>query len=273
MTEWSQLITKALRQLEADQTPARGAALRQQLETLAREHGYDLQAYLTSNGLKFWELVHAVPDVVIRRVHGSDMYVGLDGVEFPDITRIEVAALEKSGIRLRADLYAALTRIGVGRYYYIRSRDEFTSHHSDESPSDTIELPSVTLDTLLDVRRQFAEQQATEASVDLQDSVDQSPNPLAAFQATVSRLGLGRAWHEFNSKRLRDAVESWARSNDVAVSSSWFVEDGAGTSGERPQNLLAGFSRYMTDEEIRSLQVPFRAVEALYRDLARPAKR
>ena len=47
----------------------------------------------------------------------------------------------------------------------------------------------------------------------------------------------------------------------------WMESQDAGHKPQSPQQLMATFAAYMTDEEVRSISVPFRAVEAMYRSI------
>jgi hypothetical protein len=131
-----------------------------------------------------------------------------------------------------------------------------------------VEIPSATLEELIAERRAFAEGvRDAEQQTRLATAIERSPNPLADFRRAVSELGLGRSWYTFKLQRLREKLERWAKNNDLEVRPSWFAQ--RAQQIDAPQDVLAQLARHMTDEEIRSLMVPFRAVEGLYRAAGR----
>lgn len=274
ITDWDDILIQALHQLGAEQTLTRGAILRQRMDELANQRGKNLRDFLQETGQRFVNLVDKNPRVVVFRRPGADMYVGLEGASWPAVDAEEARRFRGSGLRLRPDVYNALTRITDRLYYYVPSRDQFTQATSDEEQAERIALPQVTLSSLLDQRRRFASQRpADESKEELLAAIDHSPNPLAEFQAKVIRQRLASVWHEFNVNNLKKQLEDWAVAHDIEVSPSWIRDESPGQAQDTSQRLLARFSGYMTDEEVRSTMVPFRAVEAMYKDLGGPQYR
>lgn len=274
MVDWAELLLQVLKQLGAGQTMTRGAILRQKLDELALAQGTNLGEHLRETNQRFVDLLARIPGVVIHRRPGTDMYVGLQGASWPSVDIEEARRFRRSGLRFRRDVYDALTKISDRAFYYIPSRDEFTQETSDEDVGERIALPRVTLDSLLDERREFAAQRSTEESKnELLRATDHSANPLAEFQASILRQRLGPVWHQYNASVLKRKLEVWASGHNIEIPSSWIVQESVDRRQETSQNLLARFSGYMTDEEVRATMVPFRAVEAMYNDLARQQKR
>lgn len=272
MVDWNNLAIEALRELGAEQTFARGAKARDVIQKLGDREGADLQEFLESEGKKFGEFLGDVPDVVIHRRPGTDMFVGFKGSMWPTEDRRHQDSEGRE--RFRSDVYEALTRVHQGPYYYIQSQDRFIQELEEHDLGDSLTMDSITLDDLVGERREFAESLPDEdASEALKRALLYSTNPLGAFQAVVTEHHLGRNWHAFKMERLRERLEKWAAGNGITVSPTWFVSPEETNAWDRPQTALARFAQYMTDEEIRGIPVPFRAVEGLYRDLSRGNRR
>ena len=193
------------------------------------------------------------------------MYVGLVGAKWPETT---AEWTSRNQHRFRADIYEAFTRISDNDYWYLPDTDEFRNDISQDEPRRKIRVLSVTLESLLSQRRSFAEE--SEAPEELKRAIERSPNPLAAFQALVNQRRLGQEWHIYKSKALRKSIEEWAVQNGIEFSPQWMESEGTERKPQSPQQLMATFAAYMTDEEVRSISVPFRAVEAMYRRISGP---
>lgn len=259
--DWLAVIREALTKLDGNTIAVPGAKLRAEAEKLA---GESLGPYLESRGETFSQLLAQIPEIVQHKRLGTDMAVGFEGATVP-VPSVSSDA-EAPEAPLRPDVYAALTQVSPRPYVYIPSGDEFTNDSRDDP--DAVAIPSTTLDELIAERRAFAEGvQDAEQQSHLITAIDRSPNPLGDFRRAVFELRLGRSWFTFKLQRLREKLERWAKDNDLEVRPSWFAQ--RAETGGAPQDVLAYLARYMTDEEIRSLMVPFRAVEALYRAAGR----
>ena len=167
--------------------------------------------------------------------------------------------------RIRADVYEAFTRISDNDYWYLLDTDEFSKDVFHDYLGKRIPVPSATLENLLKQRRSFAEE--SEASEELIKAIDRSANPLAAFQAEVHRLRLGLTWHNFKTKLLKESIQEWAEQNNIEFNPQWIEPHSVEQHPQTPQQLMATFATFMTDDEVRSISVPFRAVEAMYRSI------
>lgn len=255
--DWPAVIRQGLTKLGGKRIAVPGAKLRAEAEKLA---GESLGPYLESRGETFSQLLAQIPGIAQYKRRGTDMAVGFEGAAV-QITRVSSEA-EAQEAPLRPDVYAALTQVSPRPYVYIPSGDEFTNDPRDDP--DAVEIPSATLEELVAERRAFAESiQDAEQQTRLITAIEQSPNPLAYFRRAVSELRLGRSWYMFKLQRLREKLERWAKDNELEVRPSWFAQRAEPI--DAPQDVFAQLARYMSDEEIRSLMVPFRAVEALYR--------
>ena len=257
-TDWAEVVRTSLSKLGGDKIAVPGAKLRAEAERLARE---ELGTYLRSTGRTFSQfLTDEVPEVLQHKRRGTDMVVGFAGAAVP--VPSPTTAGDEQEAPLRRDLYAALTQVSPRPYAYIPSRDEFTNDVSGDS--DAVSLPSVTLDELVEERRAFLEGVVdAEQQERLTAAVERSPNPLADFRRAVSDLGLGRSWYAFKLRRLREKLDRWTKDNDLEARPSWFVRRAEPI--DTPQEALGQLAKHMTDDEVRGLMVPFRAVEALYR--------
>ena len=262
MTDWNDIITEALKELRADAVFTRGAILHGKVSDIARRSGLDFDRHLEETNQKFSSVVQKVDNIELHKRPNTDMYVGLVGAKWPEST---AKLMPRNQDRFRADVYEAFTRISDSDYWYLPDTDEFSNDIEQEDTRRKISVPSATLESLLAQRRGFAEE--SEAHEELKRAIERSPNPLAAFQAEISQLRLGQEWHIYKSKTLRKSIEVWAEQNKIEFSPQWMESQDAGHKPQSPQQLMATFAAYMTDEEVRSISVPFRAVEAMYRSI------
>ena len=268
MPNWDEIVIQALRELKADSTLTRGAILRNKIEEISKISGDDFSAYLKESDQRFLQVLQKIEDVVIHRRPNTDMFVGIEGAEWPTLGGGGSDQYHQSKFpRLRSDLYDALTKISDRTYWYLPDSDEFTQEVPENESRRKIALPTVTLDQLREQRRGFAEQQSQEPKEELKRATDHSANPLADFQSVINRQRLGQSWHRYKSERLMEQIQIWAKQNTIEVSSSWLESDQSQENRQSPQQIMAHFAAFMTDDEIRSISVPFRAVEAMYRNI------
>ena len=262
MTDWNDIITEALQELRADAIFTRGAILHGKVSQIARRSGLDFDGYLKETQQKFSSMIQKVENIELHKRPNTDMYVGLVGAQWPEST---AGWTPRTQHRFRADVYEAFTRISDSDYWYLPDTDEFTNEIAQDDTRTRIGVPSATLESLLSQRRGFAEESV--AQEELRMAIERSPNPLAAFQAEIARLRLGREWHIYKSRTLRKSIQEWAEQNEVSFRPEWIESQDVESNPQSPQQLMATFAAYMTDEEIRSISVPFRAVEAMYRSI------
>ena len=262
MTDWNDIITEALKELQADAIFTRGAILHSKVNQIARRSDLDFDRHLKETNQKFSSAVQNVENIELHKRPNTDMYVGLVGAKWPEST---AEWTPRNQHRFRADVYEAFTRISDSDYWYLPDTDEFSKETAQDDTRRKIGVPSATLESLLSQRRSFAEE--SEAHEELKKAIERSPNPLAAFQAEVAQLRLGQEWHIYKSKILRKSIEEWAEQNEIEFRPQWMESQDVGHNPQSPQQLMATFAAYMTDEEVRSISVPFRAVEAMYRSI------
>ena len=265
MTDWNSIFVKALKELQADAFFTRGAILYSRVTQIAGREGLDFEQYLKETEQKFSTAIENVESIEIHKRPNTDMYVGFSGAKWPE-SGAEQAPRPNN--RLRADVYEAFTRISESNFWYLPDSDEFSNEVTQGDSRRKVAVPSVTLESLLDQRRGFAEESG--AREELSKAIERSANPLRDFQAEVSRLRLGQSWHTYKTRMLRSAIAEWAEKNGIEFSPDWVDSEDVGRDTQSPQQLMATFAAYMTDDEVRSISVPFRAVEAMYRSMSDP---
>ena len=149
--QWSELTLRALKELGGGARMVVGAKLRQKMVELGREEQLDVAACVGESGQPFSRLVEQVDGVVVRRRPGGDMLVGTPQADEPD--REAVTPLPRGA--LRGDVYQAFTRIAPTPVVYSPGADRFLGEENAEGLS--IGVPDVTLETLIQDRREFAE--------------------------------------------------------------------------------------------------------------------
>ena len=237
-----------------------GAKLRQKMVEVGREQELDVGIYVQESGQPFSRLVERVNGVVVRRRPGRDMLVGTPQAEEPEW---ETVSPPRRGA-LRGDVYQAFTRIGPTPVVYSPDSDRFLAEENAEGRS--VPVPDITLETLIQDRRHFAESLGAEMQRTLTDALTRSPNPLSAFRQAVERLGVLDNWGREQSSIIWRRVETWAAENSVTPRVAW---QGRGQTGESAHRTLSRLADYMTATEIRQLKIPFRAVEAMLSDRGR----
>lgn len=258
MSELSEVVLDILRREGADQTMILGARLG---AIMHKEHGELLREEMDRRGARFIHLVEDIPGIrVLRNLEtGLDVLIGLEESLPP--------ASPSGSPQLRADVYAAFTRLGTP-YSYDASVDRF---HPGLSQAGDVACPEVALMDLMQIRKEFAETLAHPLSSEISATVEGSGSSLSAFREAVSRNGLTAEWEAFRYRALREAVQDWAASQGVEIQGSWF-QRGESTGGRRPgaRQLLAELAHVMTDEEARGVVI---SLGTIHRYLSRRQQR
>ena len=266
MADWNELVVTALNNLGADEKATRGAILRDEVESLAIQEGNNLQEYLNASSIKFGQLVTSTPGVSVRKLPGTDMFVGLSSIVISD-EELRKTNIRHEQHRIRPDLFEAFTRAD-SHFYYEPNLDRFVDSPVSFS---VIETPMITFKTLLDRRRRYAKQVGGVVGIRLENSFTAASDPeaLTNFTAAVRDSDLAGDWHEFNVKLIREEVVEWASNNSLSVSPNWFQSRAVRSRTQSPQQTLRLVSRFMTDDEVREISLPFRAVEEMLDELSR----
>ena len=255
--QWSELTLRALKDLGGESQMVVGAKLRQRMVELGRREDLDVAAYVSGSGHSFSGLLDVVAGVVVRRRPGSDVLVSTADAKEPEWQ--SVSPVRRGA--LRGDVYQAFTRVVQIPFVYSPETDRFLSEEIAEGRM--IGVPEVTVDALIQDRQQFVETLEGEVQGPLLDALRRSPNPLAAFRQAVEGLGILDKWGSEQAKIVWSRVESWAAQNSVTPRASWFRPR---RSADSAHHTLSRIAPYLTANEIRQLQIPFRAVEALLSD-------
>ena len=255
--QWSELTLRALKDLGGESQMVVGAKLRQKMVELGRAQDLDVAAFVAGSAESFSGLLDGVAGVVVRRRPGSDVLVGTASAKEPEWQRVSAG----SRGALRGDVYQAFTRVVQVPFVYSPETDRFLSEEVAEGR--TIRVPEVTVETLIEDRRRFVASLEAEMQGPLLDALSRSPNPLTAFRQAVERLGILDKWGPEQSKIVWSRVEAWAAEHSVTPRASWFRH---GRTAESAHRTLSRLAPYMTANEIRQLQVPFRAIEAFLSD-------
>lgn len=256
--QWRNLTTDALTDLGGGDLMVVGAQLRQRMVALGYERGMDVAQHVAATGLSFTQLLHKVPNVVVRRRPGSDTLVGTGSAREPD-WQSKTPARPRGA--LRRDVYQAFTRVGPVPYVYEAHSDRFVPENQSQGP--TIAVQSVKVDVLKDDRMQFAHGLPDEHRDDLVESLEHSVNPLGDFRRTIERHGLLDQWGTAQARIVWSRVLRWAQEAEVTPRDSWFQEQ---RSQDSPHRTLSTLVPYLTASEIRDLKIPFRAIEAFLSD-------
>ncbi len=254
--DWPGLVTKAIRELHGDSVQVKGAKLHAKVAELAAEQGESLAEYLKSSGVKFNVLVQSVPDVVVLISAGTDMSVGLQGARPP---------IRLGKRRIRPDVFQAFTRVDERPFFYDSALDRFTQ---DPVSSSAVELPRVTWENLREDRIAFAKSLPDEAVTE-ELMHPASLASLKGFHSMVMERGLRSSWVDFNVNSVASRIQAWAETEGISIRPEWITEVISRHAGSSPQEVLVALARYLTDEEIRDLAIPFRAVEQMFRELTK----
>ena len=256
--EWAELTITSLRELGADREMVPGAMLRQRMEAIGSQSGLDVKAYVASSPSSFSQLVAEVPRVVIKRRLGSDLLVGLPGAS-ASLSAPQPKIHHGAGT-LRKDVFQAFTRIATAPFVYMPDADRFTPQ--DHSEGKTIKVERVSLEDLINDRRTFLSSLPPEDQAPLLAALERSPNPLSTFREQVTARGLSGCWASHQTETVRDRVVSWAKKHDITPRQAWFQQRPAISAHRTLERLIP----YLTPDEIRTISIPFRAIEAFLSD-------
>ena len=252
--EWSDLTVRTLRELGADREMVSGAMLRQRMELIGAGIGFDVGAYVAKSPSSFSQLVAQVSGVVTQPRPGTDVLIGLTGASAPASAPQHIDHARPGG--LRKDVFQAFTRVAPVPFVYMPDADQFTPRNHSEGA--TVEVDRVSLQDLIEDRREFVNSLPAEDQTSLLDALDSSSNPLSTFreQAANQRL-LGR-WASRQAEIVKARVLSWAQEHDITPRQGWFQQRHAISTHQTLERLLP----YLTPDEIRAMPIPFRAIEA-----------
>lgn len=236
--------------------PLLGATLGLLASKIAASNGLVFKDELKRQGLSLKRLLGKMPDEVqlAPAAYGPDFVISRAG-EGPTALNEEAEPR-----KLRRDVYIAFTRLRSGLLFYNAVHDRFRQESPDGSGN--IPVPPIAIGDLVDDRRSFAESINDAAlSNTLLGSLQDRTTALTSFKQAVDDADLQANWHRFNGERVRKRLQTWASSNGLPLRPEWQHVEQA--TARDPRNTLSEVARHMTDDEVRNLTVPVRAVEAL----------
>ena len=263
MLDWNSLTLRALKGLGANEVMVPGAKLRQAMETLAHEEGFNIAAHLAHQGHSFSTSISEVEGVTIRRRPGSDLLVGLAGSSPP-----ASPTLARIASRLRKDIWEAFTKLSPDRYVYEPDADRFIISGEAEGP--TMPVPEVTLDLHMRDRQEFVKTLPAGLQEEVGSVLRHSSKPLADFRAALEEKAILNDWMSFQVDRTAHRIRDWAKQNQIDLRQSWFAprrhqasaHQALGSAHQTLERLIP----YMTHEELYEIKVPLRVVEAILKD-------
>jgi len=262
MRDWDSLTIEALRSLGADAKMVPGAKLRQRMVELGRENGFDVAEYVSRSTDSFSTLVRRVNKVVVQVRQGSDVPIGLQGVQ--DGKDAQHAGIDPGYSGLRKDVYEAFTRVSRIPFVYLPGIDRFVPESEAEGAS--VAVKGITLDDLIKDRLDFANTLLSEDQQSLIDALNGSANPLLEFRQEATNRKVFGQWADWQTRTIAARVREWAKDNNLSERKIWFQRTRTTNSSHQ---TLARLIPYLTADEIRDLHIPFRAVEALLFDQKR----
>ena len=234
-----------------------GAKLRQRMVQLGEEQGLDVPAYIQESGYQFSQLIRQVSTVRIDRVLGSDILVGLHGASKPRWVQVPIPA--RGG--LRRDLYLAFTRMTTEPFVYLPHSDKFVT--ADLSEGESIKIAKVSHESLISDRRTFVKTLPLDEQRPFLDALNHPTNPLTQFRDVIIEHSKINHWISAHADQLRSRITQWAKDNQITPRDTWFRKSQGTIS---PHRTLIRIVPYLSEDEIRDLRIPFRAIEALLAD-------
>jgi hypothetical protein len=234
---WLDILKEALKTLcSRTDAPVAGAKLQSDCPKLAEDRG----AQFPPEGMTKWSafLASFPNDITVIPNRGSDVLVV--PANRPDLQAVAIAtaaatATAPAFTRLRSDIFEALTRIPSPgeRAVYLPEADAVLWQGDDEvAPPNAVPFPPATLEAEVDVRRQFAERDAsvTDAAKDALRQAFESEGPLRQFTHTIRSYGLLQTWHLFRMSALTKRLREWAEPMDLFRGGMAWVGQGPGCS-------------------------------------------
>jgi hypothetical protein len=274
---WLDILKEALETLAArTDAPVAGAKLRAAVKKLAEDRGEQFPP----EGMTKWSafLASFPNDITVIPNRGSDVLVV--PANRPDLQAVAIAtatatATAPAFTRLRSDIFEALTRIPRPgeRAVYLPETDAVLWQSGDEvAPPNAVPFPPATLEAEVDVRRQFADRDAsvTDAAKDALRQAFESEGPLRQFTHTIRSYGLLQTWHLFRMSALTKRLREWAQAHGLVFREEWLGLDkaqvapgaegplaAAAAGNKRGLVELAGL---LTEDDIARISVPLDVV-------------
>lgn len=227
---WLDILKEALDDLaKRTDAPVAGAKLRAAVKRLAEDRG---ESFPPEGMTKWSAFLKSFPnDIIVVPNRGSDVLVV--PASRPDLQAAAIVVADTSTSaqtpiqgRLRSDIFEALTRIPKAgeRAVYIPELDAVLwEKQNDVGPPNAVAFPVATLESEIDLRRQFAETYAnlTEIAKDALRQACNSDGVLRQFTYTIRSYGLIQDWHGFRMSALLQKLREWAQSHGLPFRDEW----------------------------------------------------
>lgn len=260
--DWPSLIDQAITRTRGlSSIPVKGARLRKALEELLAERGCNLNDVLRQEHLTFSRfLTLRDPSLKVIKQQGTDMLVAKSQEELSS-SALDSKASQHS-FSIRSDFYSALMDFSSDHsWYYDVNKDRAErvkgSIHPDKV-GELILLPQTSQDEQIALRQAFLDQYKISP---LQTMLSDKGNFMRTFMNHVYGVGLAQQWHEFKFSALKAKLLQWAAEHQMEVKQDWFGR--VSHKNETTPDMvyfLKQISRYLTEEELRNLKLPLRAV-------------
>ncbi len=251
MDEYSELVKQALTELGGAQRYVPGAKLLQRVQALAQSREKDFLSDLRAERVRFSQYLSQLGSAIkVHKRGASDMLVGYD------TATLEIPQSHERRYRseFRPDVYNAFSRSHPAPVVYDKQADRFGTQPAE----DGIPGPSLIRQDFLNWRREFvSDLRDMEQRSNLETSL-MTDSPLTNFRKELAERGLTTSWQDFKNQKIRSAIEKWAADSSVAIRESWFMQP----PKSDVKGLLASVAEVMTEEEVRELAIPIRAIEA-----------
>jgi predicted Fe-Mo cluster-binding NifX family protein len=249
LENYGQAVESALRDLGGQEHYVAGAQLLVAVQKEAEPIG-DFRGELRAANIKFSKYLRQyLPHLRVHLRGAADMMIGFDGARF----EVPGGAGE-----FRPDVYNAFAKASPQPVVYDVPNDEFTSSNVNGIP-----VPQADRAELLSERSRFIASIAIDQHAkNVLTAALNGENPFAAFRDALESSGLLSAWYVYKNRQTRTAIEKWAIDNGLPLKESWFRS----AAKLDVKSAMIRMIALMTDDEVRSLQVPFRVVEAHLRE-------
>ncbi len=249
-----QIVLEALQDAPKDRRLL-GSTLGNLAARVAAAHGFVFKHELKRAGLTMKRLLEQMQEIRIRPAAvGPDFEVTTSDGNFQETKSTEGAQ------QLRKDIYDAFTRLRDEPLFYDPVYDKFHRDGTDES---RIIVPPITIDILIDDRQKFA---ATVADANVSAALEralQTPSvALTNFKNTIDQAGLKPEWYSAVAELVKARIQGWVAQSGLIFREEWLRFEQRSHARD-PRQTLNDIAKYMTDQEVRALSIPLRAIEAL----------
>jgi len=232
-------------------SPVTGAALATELKKRAAAASINLPETLKGERTTFLQFVRNSKVVEPIERPQRDFLVHRKG-------DVSVDTIEsRDAVSLRPDIYDAFTKLRREAIYYNRDLDRFEPQNNG-GPA----VSPISITDAIKPREIYAQQQDPAIRDEWLALLGQS-QPLRRFAKAVQERKLTEAWRTYFSRYTSDRMKAWATASKVVVPVTWYFSKARLVTLD-PRSMLRELTDVMSDDEIRTLSIPLRAVEAFW---------